>query len=101
MTVLFLTRYLKRPLHVFGMIGGLVSFIGVVIGCYLAALWIMKGGIGFRPLLILSVLMVILGVQFFSIGLLGELVIGLMSRLERSIQEDNRFSHTTQNEEKD
>ncbi len=101
LTVLFLTRYLKRPLHVFGMIGGLVAFIGVIIGCYLAVLWIMKGGIGFRPLLILSVLMVILGAQFFSIGLLGELVIGLMSRLERSIQEENRSSHTIQNEEKD
>ena len=45
--------------------------------------------------------MVILGAQFFSIGLLGELVIGLMSRLERSIQEENRSSHTIQNEEKD
>ena len=101
LTVLFLTRYLKRPLHVFGMIGSLVAFIGVIIGCYLAVLWIMKGGIGFRPLLILSVLMVILGAQFFSIGLLGELVIGLMSRLERSIQEENRSSHTIQNEEKD
>ena len=101
LTVLFLTRYLKRPLHVFGMIGGLVAFIGVVIGCYLAVLWIMKGGIGFRPLLMLSVLLVILGAQFFSIGLLGELVIGLMSRLERSIQEENRFTHTTHNEGKD
>ena len=101
LTVLFLTRYLKRPLHVFGMIGSLVAFIGVIIGCYLAVLWFMKGGIGFRPLLILSVLMVILGAQFFSIGLLGELVIGLMSRLERSIQEENRSSHTIQNEEKD
>ena len=101
LTVLFLTRYLKRPLHVFGMIGSLVAFIGVIIGCYLAVLWFTKGGIGFRPLLILSVLMVILGAQFFSIGLLGELVIGLMSRLERSIQEENKSSHTIQNEEKD
>lgn len=71
LTVLFLTRYLKRPLHVFGMIGGIVAFIGVIIGCYLAVLWFMKGGVGFRPLLMMSVLMVILGVQFFSIGLLG------------------------------
>ena len=101
LTVLFLTRYLKRPLHVFGMIGGLVAFIGVVIGCYLGVLWIMKGGIGFRPLLILSVLMVILGAQFFSIGLLGELVIGLISHLERRIKEENRSSHTTHNEGKD
>ena len=100
LTVLFLTRYLKRPLHVFGMIGSLVAFIGVIIGCYLAVLWFMKGGIGFRPLLILSVLMVILGAQFFSIGLLGELIIGLISRLERSIQIEKKGSNTSQNEEK-
>ena len=100
LTVLFLTRYLKRPLHVFGMIGSLVAFIGVVIGCYLAVLWFMKGGIGFRPLLMLSVLMVILGAQFFSIGLLGELIIGLISRLERSIQIEKKGSNTSQNEEK-
>ena len=100
LTVLFLTRYLKRPLHVFGMIGSLVAFIGVVIGCYLAVLWFMKGGVGFRPLLMLSVLMVILGAQFFSIGLLGELIIGLISRLERSIQIEKKGSNTSQNEEK-
>ena len=82
-TVLFLTKYLKRPLHVFGTIGIIVAFIGVLIGLYLAILWVIKGGVGFRPLLMLSVLMIILGIQFFSIGLLGELVIGLISRLER------------------
>lgn len=85
LTVIFLTKYLKRPLHVFGTIGGIVSLIGVLIGIYLAFLWIMEGGVGFRPLLMLSVLMVILGVQFFSIGLLGELLIGAMSRLERRV----------------
>ena len=102
LTVLFLTRYLKRPLHVFGMIGGLVAFIGVIIGCYLAVLWFIKGGIGFRPLLMMSVLMVILGVQFFSIGLLGELVISYMSRLERSAEKEKekKDSNTNQNEEK-
>lgn len=84
-TVLFLTKYLKRPLHVFGTIGTIVTFMGVLIGLYLAVLWIIEGGVGFRPLLMLSVLMIILGIQFFSIGLLGELVIGLISRLERQV----------------
>ena len=99
-TVLFLTKYLKRPLHVFGTIGAVVAFIGVLIGLYLAVLWIREGGVGFRPLLMLSVLMVILGVQFFSIGLLGELIIGLISRLERSIEIEKKGSNTNQNEEK-
>ena len=84
-TVLFLTKYLKRPLHVFGTIGVVVAFIGMLIGLYLAVLWMIEGGVGFRPLLMLSVLMIILGIQFFSIGLLGELVIGLISRLERRV----------------
>ncbi|MYG06038.1 glycosyltransferase family 2 protein [Candidatus Poribacteria bacterium] len=84
-TVLFLTKYLKRPLHVFGTIGAVVAFIGVLIGLYLAVLWVIEDGVGFRPLLMLSVLMIILGIQFFSIGLLGELVIGLISRLERRV----------------
>ena len=60
----------------------------------------MKGGVGFRPLLMLSILMVILGAQFFSIGLLGELIIGLISRLERSIQIEKKGSNTSQHEEK-
>ncbi|MCY3550539.1 MAG: glycosyltransferase family 2 protein [Candidatus Poribacteria bacterium] len=93
-TVLFLTKYLKRPLHVFGTIGGLVASLGILIGLYLAVLWMVEGGVGFRPLLMLSVLMIILGIQFFSIGLLGELVIGLISRLERRvIQEKTDTEH--------
>ena len=84
-TVLFLTKYLKRPLHVFGTIGVIVAFIGILIGLYLAVLWVIEGGVGFRPLLMLSILMIILGIQFFSIGLLGELVIGLISRLEQRV----------------
>ena len=93
-TVLFLTKYLKRPLHVFGMMGGLVTLLGILIGLYLAFLWVVEGGVGFRPLLMLSVVMVILGAQFFSIGLLGELIIGLISRLERRvIQEKTDTEH--------
>jgi len=94
LTVLFLTKYLKRPLHVFGTIGAVVAFIGVLIGLYLAVLWVLEGGIGFRPLLMLSILMIILGIQFFSIGLLGELVIGLISRLERRVMEKKTSENT-------
>lgn len=93
LTVLFLTKYLKRPLHVFGSIGGVIAGTGILIGIYLAGLWMLQGGIGFRPLLMLSVLMVILGAQFFSIGLLGELLIGIVSRLERRILEKDDEQH--------
>ena len=62
----------------------------MLIGLYLAVLWVIEGGVGFRPLLMLSILMIILGIQFFSIGLLGELVIGLISRLERRVNDNQK-----------
>ena len=98
LTVLFLTKYLNRPLHIFGMIGSIVAFIGVLIACYLAFVWFREGGVGFRPLLMLSILMIILGVQFFSIGLLGELVIRFMSRIERRLQSEKEPRNTRSND---
>jgi hypothetical protein len=81
-TVLFLTTYLKRPLHLFGASGLAVFGVGTVINLYLAFLWLSRevGGrteippIGTRPLLTVGVLAMILGVQLISIGLLGEML---------------------------
>ena len=74
LTVLFLTRYLQRPMHFFGVLGLFLTGIGFFINLYLAILWFIQGGIGFRPLLMLGILLMILGGQFFSIGLLGEML---------------------------
>ena len=83
LTILFLNRYLKRPLHFFGILG-LVCFIsGTAINIYLAVLWFAQGGIGFRPLLMLGILLMILGMQFFSIGFLGEMFTNAFERLDR------------------
>ena len=73
-TVLFLTGYAKRPLHVFGTVGGFLALIGFGINAYLSVLWFSGERIGHRPLLTLGVLMMIVGVQFVSMGLLGEMV---------------------------
>jgi glycosyltransferase involved in cell wall biosynthesis len=81
-TVLFLTTYLKRPLHLFGAAGLAVFGVGTIINLYLAFLWLMRevGGrtdiapIGTRPLLMVGVLAMILGIQLISIGLLGEML---------------------------
>jgi glycosyltransferase involved in cell wall biosynthesis len=81
-TVLFLTTYLKRPLHLFGAAGLAVFGVGTIINLYLAFLWLLRevGGraeippIGTRPLLTVGVLAMILGVQLISIGLLGEML---------------------------
>lgn len=82
-TVLFLTQYTWRPLHLFGSLG-LLSFLGgTVINAYLTALWFMgQRPIGTRPLLMLGVLLMIIGVQFISFGLLGEMIAHVAVREE-------------------
>jgi glycosyltransferase involved in cell wall biosynthesis len=72
--VLFLTYYLKRPMHLFGTLGTLVFLFGFAIGLYLTGLWLVGEGIGWRPLLFLGILAMIVGVQMVSIGLLGEMI---------------------------
>ena len=74
LTVLFITRYTKRPLHLFGSMGLMLMFLGFSINAYLAVLWFMGHSIGHRPLLSLGVLLMVLGVQFVSTGLLGEML---------------------------
>ena len=73
-TVLFLSRYTKRPMHFFGMLGLVLTGVGVIINIYLAIYWLQGGSLSNRPILFLGVLLVIVGVQFFSIGLLGEML---------------------------
>lgn len=82
LSVFILTRYLRRPGHFFGGLGLLSGIGGTGILAYLSAMklfWGM-GGIGTRPLFFLGILLVLLGVQLFSIGILGELVIKTTSR---------------------
>jgi glycosyltransferase involved in cell wall biosynthesis len=72
--VLFLTYYLKRPMHLFGTLGALIFLFGFAIGLYLTGLWLLGEGIGWRPLLFLGILAMVVGVQMASIGLLGEMI---------------------------
>jgi len=75
LTVRFLLSYATRPLHIFGSIGLFTSGVGVLIGLYLAVLKIFLGqSIGSRPLLTLAVLLILIGVQMITMGLLGEMV---------------------------
>lgn len=74
-TVMMLTKYAKRPLHFFGTTGLLFSGIGFLLLSYLSILWFVGlGPIGNRPLLIFSVLLIILGIQIATTGLIGELL---------------------------
>lgn len=74
-TVKFLTSYASRPLHVFGVPGILSLLVGFFIGLYLVILKYLRDiALTERPLLLLSILLILLGLQFFSIGLLGEMI---------------------------
>ncbi|MDI1444920.1 glycosyltransferase family 2 protein [Polyangium sp. 6x1] len=72
LSVLFLTRYQKRPMHLFGFAGLTLAGIGMLIELYLTVLWCFGHKIGDRPLLILGVLMIVTGIQLFSMGFIGE-----------------------------
>ena len=72
-TVTFLTQYRQRPMHLFGLPGLFALAIGVIIGLYLSIEKLVFGeSLGTRPLLLLAVLLVVIGAQFFGLGLLGE-----------------------------
>jgi glycosyltransferase involved in cell wall biosynthesis len=80
-TVLFLTRYTRRPLHLFGGLGLVAWTVGFGVNAYLSALWLTGvHPIGTRPLLAFGVLCMLVGVQFFAIGLLSELVLSYQTR---------------------
>ncbi len=76
LTVKFLLNYATRPIHVFGLVGLLCLGLGGTIGTYLSAgRLFLNQPLSDRPLLLLAVLLVVLGVQFVIMGLLGELVV--------------------------
>jgi glycosyltransferase involved in cell wall biosynthesis len=76
LTVRFLLSYSTRPIHVFGGLGFLGIIAGGAVGVYLSYVKLILGeDIGNRPLLILAVLLIIVGIQMISMGLLGELMV--------------------------
>jgi len=81
LTIIFTERYIRRPLHLFG-VWGIVSFlIGAAIDGYLSVEWFLGlTSISNRPLFLVGFLFIIIGIQFISIGLLGEMI----SRNERN-----------------
>jgi glycosyltransferase involved in cell wall biosynthesis len=74
LTVSFIGRYRHRPLHLFGGLGLALSIGGVGVLVYLTVVKMLGHAIGQRPLLILGVLLVVVGLQVFSLGLITELI---------------------------
>ena len=84
LTILFLNRYLKRPLHFFGSLGLISLMGGMGINMYLAVLWlIQKGNWIPSPADAGGSMLMILGMQFLSIGLLGEMLTNAFERMDR------------------
>jgi glycosyltransferase involved in cell wall biosynthesis len=74
LTVSFIGRYRHRPLHLFGGLGLGLGAIGTGILVYLTIVKTLGHAIGGRPLLLLGVLLVVVGMQFFSLGLISEMI---------------------------
>lgn len=76
LTVKFMLSYSTRPLQIFGFIGLLTGVTGVVIGLYLSyQRLILNQGISGRPLLLLAILLIVIGIQFVTLGLLAEIMV--------------------------
>lgn len=89
LTVLFTTRYLKRPLHLLGTIGTLMAFVGLATDAYLTVEWYFdRTVLSNRPLALFGVALIIVGVQLISVGLIGELIVkNSLREAEYSIRE--------------
>ena len=80
LTTNFLLKYSDRPMYLFGRLGVWSTFAGIIICLYLTVVWIMGNPIGHRPLLMLGVLLIMVGIQFFATGLLGNMLVEFTSR---------------------
>lgn len=75
-TIFFLVRFTKKPLRFFGMVGSFVFAVGaVVVATLVVQRLFFDVGLADRPALLLGSLMLVLGVQIFALGLVGELII--------------------------
>lgn len=72
--ILFQRKYLQRPMHLFGNMGLIFFGIGSSINIYLLILKVLGQNIWGKPILILGVMMVLIGIQFFTIGIITDLL---------------------------
>lgn len=83
LTVTFLTGYFRKPSHFFGGLGIVSFFFGFVIGLYITYLRVTTGSIQYHhPLLFLGMLLMIIGVQLVSTGLLAEMMIYTQQKID-------------------
>lgn len=91
-TVIFLTRFSKRPLHLFGSVGGVLGLIGLIIMAYLTFLhYAYNASVGTRPLWTIGILLILAGLQIFFTGFLADLMIHFNEEKDYSEKHFERF----------
>lgn len=85
LTIMFIGRFRWRPMHLLGGMGLVFTLAGLLVSAYLVVEKLLGHGIGDRPLLLLGVLLIVVGVQLFTIGLVSEMI--QRNHLRRDIDE--------------
>ena len=89
LTMLFLVRFARKPLRLFGLIGTVTAAVGVFVLAWMTVeRFLFKVAMADRPLLLLATLLVVLGVHLLALGLLGELIIYTNARQTRDYRVD-------------
>jgi glycosyltransferase involved in cell wall biosynthesis len=95
LTVLFLNQYSRRPLHLFGSTGAVLLLAGFVINLSLTVEWLAGArNLSDRPLLTLGVLLMLMGIQLLTMGLLAELLVSHIQRNEHPLNTVARIYRT-------
>jgi len=94
-TILFLTKYAKRPLHFFAIVGGIIFIIGLFILSYLSVLHFMGQTIGNRPLLIFGMLLILAGFQVIFTGFLADLILHISEKNNDKSQPEEGIRYKT------
>jgi glycosyltransferase involved in cell wall biosynthesis len=87
LTIVFLRKYMRNPLHFFGRLGLIFGLAGALVLTYFGVEWIVTREMHIRPLVLLSMGSIIMGIQFVSIGLLGEMVSHTSAKKNFTIRE--------------
>lgn len=95
LTIVFITRYRRRPSHLIGSVGLIMGILGSLILGYLSVLWLLGYPIGTRPLLTLGVLLLVIAGQFFTFGLLAEMMTFNSQRAHSDYPVSARYGFTT------
>jgi glycosyltransferase involved in cell wall biosynthesis len=90
-TIFFLMKFSRRPMHFFGIVGGSLVLLGLLLFGYLALIWLFGQPIGRRPLLFVSILLIISGLQTFFTGFLADLMINLSYKREDTAEVSTHF----------